>query len=372
VDALREALRTGGRVVWRTPLSGFLLLEALGPAPAPAPTRSGGPPTPDPETLPHPWLSIDPATGRILYANPAARSLLAPDTETEPAFLGRLALPASLRTAIGTESDGTRPVPGADEPRVAVWWTDGAGRRELCLLPQPPQDSSHEDRHRRSLVELGRMAATLAHEIRNPVASVAGALDLLEESDDPEDRRQIVALARERLRTLTRLLDTALYLSRPMRQESELLSLGDLVRATASDLRADPLFAKVEIEVESPPDELRVHAPPELVRQALVNLLLNAAQAQEGEGRIEIRLGRDRHRASLRVIDDGPGIPSDRREEVFQPFYTTKGSGSGLGLTVVRRVADAVGGKIRIEDSARGACFLLELPIAPDPVASPG
>jgi len=365
LEALRSALGKKGRVVWRAPLSGLLLLEALGSAPRSTDGPDPAAPRPDLESLPHPWLAMDPATGLVLAANAAACSVLDVGPDGGSAVLDRLALPGSLREAVGAQSQGMVPFEAAGESRVALWWTDSAGRRELCLPLRLEPGLSREDLHHRSLAELGRMAATLAHEIRNPVASVAGALDLLEESEDPQDRRQIVAMARERLRHLTRLLETALYLARPMRQEAESVSLGDLASATVSDLRGDPNLVGIEFTIEAPPDDVRVRAPAEMLRQALTNLLLNATQAQDGKGRVTVRVARDRRRALLRVIDDGPGIAPERREQVFQPFFTTKASGSGLGLSVVRRVADAVGGAVSIEDAARGACFLLELPIDP-------
>jgi signal transduction histidine kinase len=105
---------------------------------------------------------------------------------------------------------------------------------------------------------------------------------------------------------------------------------------------------------------------PEPLRHALVNLFLNAAQASEGTGRVEVRVSDEGGRVAIRVLDDGPGIPAESREKVFAPFWTTKPSGTGLGLAYVRRVAETSGGSVEFENVPRGASVRLELPRAPD------
>ena len=101
------------------------------------------------------------------------------------------------------------------------------------------------------------------------------------------------------------------------------------------------------------------------LRQAVTNLLVNAAQAQDGDVRITVRLATEGTWAVLRVEDDGPGIPADKREKVFEAFWTTKTAGTGLGLSFVRRVAEASGGRVSVEDVRTGACLRLDLPLAP-------
>ncbi len=312
---LLAALRTGGTCTWQAPLSPRLLLAVLGEsegAQAPAAPPVGPPSLADTS---HPWLVLDPQGGRLRRANLAACGLLDLPRQHEGLALDRLALPGALREGLLHESSGMRPVEHLDGARLAMWWTDAQGQRVLCLLPQPLIGLSADDLHRRSLAELGRTAATLAHELRNPVASVAGALDLLEEEEKPGERAQIVALARERLKHLTKLLEFTLFLARPLRHETEAVDLRGMVEATVASLRTDPLFDEVRIETELGADEVRVLVQAEPLRQALINLLLNAAQAQDGKGVIRVQVRRDGRRGIVRIADEGPGIPPARREE---------------------------------------------------------
>lgn len=362
--ALLEALLQGSRCEWRAPLNPRLLLETLSAHEGNEVPALPSLPSPSLEEVGHPWLILDPRAGRLRRANLTACGLLDLPRAHDGMPVDHLALPGGLREGLLHESAGMRPVEHVDGPRLAVWWTASGGQRVLCLLPQPLTGLSADDLHRRSLAELGRTAATLAHEIRNPVASISGALDLLEEEPEASERAQIIQMARERLRHLTKLLEFTLFLARPLRHESETVDLHRLVEATVASLRMDPLFSGVSIELIAGDEEVRVTLQTEPFRQALTNLLLNAAQAQDGQGAIRIYVLRDGRRGIVRIADDGPGVPAARRQEIFQAFFTTKSLGSGLGLSVVRRVMEAIGGAVTLEDVPKGASFRLEVPLA--------
>ena len=362
VGDLRTALATGGKATWPTPLDTHALAAAL---------EDDGPPrqTPEPADVPdlcaapHAWIVTDSAVEYVQSANAEAVALLRLPPDPAGALLDGLPLGPRLRDALREESDGLRSTQIAGSTHQAAWWTEGEGRRVVCFL-QCLASERHADRSARSLAQLGTMAATLAHEIRNPVASLDGALELLAHETDPEERNEILRMARERLRHLTRLLEKTLTLARPIKGALGEVDAQAVIASAVTTLRMDPHFADVTISVDAPEEPVYLRAYEGPLLQALLNLMLNAAQAQDGHGAVQVVLEVDRGRALLRVQDEGPGIPADKREEVFQPFYTTRPTGTGLGLAEVRRALEAFDAEIEILDVARGACFQLTLPLA--------
>jgi len=359
--ALAEALQEGGTAVWRSPLDASLLLSLLGDQ-APEPEAPGDGWVPRLTDAPYAWLLIDGEEGRLLAANRAARQLLDLPADLTGCWLSDLALPGHLREGLYEDSDGIRTGEVAGRGSLIAWWTDGRGRRVACFFDAPGLDTPAV-RHRQALAELGKMAATLAHEIRNPVASVAGALDLLESEEDPEDRAEILELARERVKQLAALLDKTLSLARPIQGPAESIQLRAALESALSTIALSDSMRKVEVKLEVD-RSICVNAHLGPLVQALTNILLNAAQAQEGKGSIEVSVTTDARRAILRVHDEGPGIPPAKRKEIFKPFYTTKSSGTGLGLAEVQRALRASAGAIAVEDVEHGACIRIELPLS--------
>lgn len=369
--SLQQALAQGGRAVWDSPLDTRLLREVLRESPGaapPGPPGAGAPGRPHPAptlaSAPHAWIVVDRDEARVVDANDEALALLRLPAATPATPVAELPVPRTLHEAWRETTEGLRTVPIGGVTCDVAWWTDAAGRVVVCFL-RTDGASGSGDGTGRALARLGQMAATLAHEIRNPVASLAGALDLLETENDPSDRAEILTLARQRLDQLSRLLEKTLSLARPLQGPSEAVEMMPVIRSAVSTMSLHPACEGIEFTVESPAEPVHVQAFEGPLLQALLNLLLNAAQAQGGEGVVRVRLERCARTAYLRVHDDGPGIPPDRRAEVFQPFYTTKAQGTGLGLAEVRRLVEAVGGAIVVEDVDQGACFRLELPLAP-------
>ncbi len=366
VAALREALATSGETTWPAPLDTEALVDALGGAMAP-PDVAPPPLVPDLSTAPHAWIVTDSSVTRIASANQEARVLLRLPADPAGVPIDALPLGPRLRDAVREESEGLRTTQIAGATHQAAWWTEGRGHRIVCFLASLLHEQT-ADRSARALAELGKMAATLAHEIRNPVASLDGALELLAHESDPEDRREILAMARERLQHLTRLLEKTLTLARPIEGPLEQVDAQAVIASAVTTLRLDPRFGEsVKVAVDAPTEPVHVLGYQGPLLQAMLNLLLNAAQAQDGRGAIHIALERDRGRALLRIQDEGPGIPADKREEVFKPFYTTRTDGTGLGLAEVRRALEAFDAEIEVLDVEQGACFQLTLPLVPGP-----
>ncbi|MGE0191435.1 MAG: PAS domain-containing sensor histidine kinase [Planctomycetota bacterium] len=360
--ALADAIRTGGTAVWSHPLDPAELLRALAPGTAaPTPSRAA-----EPSFLlahlPGAWASWDPHAREWTWTNRSARARLGePDPGGDLPPLDRI-LPDLARPILeGRQGTGLATFSGCRH--LVVWGTDPRGWRVLGLLELPASDSRLPD-NTRTLAEIGRISSTLVHELRNPIASLVGALDLLERSEDPEDRREIRGLARQRLRQMQTLLDETLRLARPFKDAPEPLDLSLVIQSALSTVRTDPLFSEIRVAVDLRHGNAAALGYAEPLRQSLVNLLLNAAQAQDGRGAIRVSCARDDVRLLLRVADDGPGIPAAQRDQVFAPFWTTRPAGTGLGLAYVRRVAEACGGRAVVEDAAAGACVRIELPFA--------
>ena len=368
--ALIEALRTGGVAVWRSPFDAGQLLSVLGDESRlelATPTEGWVPHLTD---APYAWLLIEADEGRLLAANQAARHLLNLPHEVNGLWLSDLALPGHLREGLYEESDGIRTGEVAGRGSLVAWWTDRRGRRVACFFDAPGLDTPAV-RHRQALAELGKMAATLAHEIRNPVASVAGALDIFESEEDPEDRAEVLQMARERVRQLAALLDKTLNLARPIHGPPEDIQLRAALDSALSTISLSSAMRDVRVEMDVP-ENISAQAYLGPLVQALTNVLLNAAQAQNGKGVIRVSLTTDVRRAILRIHDEGPGIPQTKRKEIFKPFYTTRIDGTGLGLAEVQRALRASGGAISVEDVEEGACMLIELPLAEAHTSRPG
>lgn len=369
-EDLEKALAEQGAAVWHAPLDTGALLALLGTSPEPVePAASCCAPDTrcDLADAPYAWIVVAPDAGEVVGANEEARHLLDVPRGAAAIPISELPLSDRVRKSLLERSDGVLPVELTDGMRLAAWWTAPDGNRLVWLMRAPLHASIQEERNLRSLARLGRMAATLAHEIRNPLASVAGALDLLEGGPDPVDQREIVDMARQRLNMMNDLLEQTLQLARPIAGPPERVEVQSAIESAVSTLRLDPRFESVEMVVEVPVDPVEVLAYPQPLLQALTNLLLNAAQAQDGRGTIRIALTTDAHRALLRVVDEGPGVPLEKRREIFRPFYTTKSEGTGLGLAEVRRAMEAAGGVVIVEDVREGACFRLEIPLVAAP-----
>lgn len=209
-----------------------------------------------------------------------------------------------------------------------------------------------EERLKRAdrLAAVGRLASGMAHEIRNPLASISGSVQLLMEggnvNDDDKRLMRIVVREAERLSLL--LTDFLLY-ARPSPPQPELVQVAALLDELADLLMADGRFSAIEIHREYAAD-IEIALDRQQFRQALWNLVINAAESMGGRGALWLSAGRD----SIAVEDSGPGVKDDLRPKIFEPFFTTKDSGTGLGLATVHAIVTAHGAEIALEEGRRG------------------
>jgi two-component system sensor histidine kinase PilS (NtrC family) len=216
------------------------------------------------------------------------------------------------------------------------------------------------------LAVIGGLAAGVAHEIRNPLASISGSIELLGKSPDAdEDSRALMSIITREIDRLNNLITEFLEYARPRPPSLVDLDLPGLIDDTLRVFAQDPRFEDVTVDFELPEDEVpQLRADPEKLRQLVWNLLRNAAEAASDGGKeVQIGIRLQESGLSLRVQDNGPGIPSELIDRVFDPFFTTKATGSGLGLATVHSIASEHGGSVNAQNLASGgAMFTVELP----------
>lgn len=220
---------------------------------------------------------------------------------------------------------------------------------------------------RRHLAALGEMTAVLAHEIRNPLAILSNVHGLLERREDAplEVRRQAVRAMGQELQRMNQLVEELLHFGRPSAPTFEPRCLWALVEEVkeAVSAHASP---EVEVAVELQGEMPRIAFDARLIRQALLNLALNGAQAMPDGGRLTLRLRESAQGASLEVEDQGTGITPEVRARMFEPFFTTRPTGTGLGLALVQHAVLQHQGRIDVHSApGEGTTFRIELPRSP-------
>lgn len=304
--------------------------------------------------LPAGVIELD-AHGRVHEANPAAEQMLGQPLvdrewrEIEP-LLGEQPYAHEVALASGR--------------RVGVVRRELEGGGAIVLLTDVTEAALVRDlleRHRR-LATLGEMAARLAHDVRTPLAAaLLYASRLGAERVDECDRRELAGKVVGRLRHLESLVADMLAFARGGGARLVRCDVGALLEGVAQSL-ASRLGERAQLRIRTLAPGLAVRGNPEALVGAIVNLATNALDAGGEDARVEIVASLVAGRAEIRVRDNGPGVPPEQRERIFEPFYTTRPSGTGLGLAVVRSVVVAHGGIVELEDAARGACFVVRLP----------
>ena len=346
-------------------------------------------------SLPHAVLLLEPGQS-IASANPAAEQFLGQSmrrlagrrldsilTVADARFMDRIddvETPVSAREiVVGIKDRGTRRIDINVAP-VADW----PGWQLLTIHDNTPTDALGADSGGADNAAL-RGPEIIAHEIKNPLAGIRGAAQLLARRLDEKDRALTDLITSEVDRIAT-LIDRMQRLSRKTQPHVEPCNLHESARRAIDVLRAgDPSSKGPRIEEEFDPSLPAVLGSPDGLVQVIINLLANAREACAGnkEGRVVIRTrfasglqlhstesGRSvRLPIELRVSDNGPGVPAAMREHIFEPFVTTKKSGQGLGLPLVRKLVRDMSGRISHErDEADGwTHFRVHLPLAREP-----
>ncbi len=281
------------------------------------------------------------------------------------AWLARILVGWSRKIARLETALAAREVGRADFPALAR-----TGERELDRLVDALNTTGahlKDERQRAAAAErlaaVGRLAAGLAHEIRNPIAAMRlKAENALSSADEGRSKSALRGILDQvgRLDALLRDLLTMTQRSQPKLVDADVQTMLEQVVEAHAELAASKGIALRVAAVEGSP--MTASLDVDQVRRGLDNLILNAIQNTPASGSIILSAERANDRLSLRVCDTGPGVPEGIRERLFEPFVTGRADGTGLGLAIVREIARAHGGDARLIASLQGAVFELELP----------
>ena len=235
-----------------------------------------------------------------------------------------------------------------------------ANREEIHHLHQTQMSRAEH------FATLGELATGLAHEIRNPLAGIAGVIEIVGRDLPPNSAaRSVIKDAKEEAMQINRILTELLETARPKPPQFQVKDIAGTAEHAVMFARQQAITKRIMIELNHDEQIPPVDHDPNQINQVLLNLLLNAIQAMGKPGAIHVSLRRDHDSALITVADEGKGILPENLENIFRPFFTTKGHGTGLGLSLARRIVEAHGGTIRVRSEiGKGTQFEVRLPIA--------
>lgn len=222
------------------------------------------------------------------------------------------------------------------------------------------------------LSALGQMSASLAHEIKNPLASIRGTAEIFLDEFPPEHpKREFVEILIKEAERLNNTVDEVLHFSR--RQQDTTKKIPELEPLLSTITRVATLlenkFFKKRIQLETNIDDSASEylVDGDKMSQVLINLLLNSFEAVSEGGKISLTVEKRNDRMAIIVADNGPGIPEQDRKKIFTPFYSNREEGTGLGLAISSRIVESYGGRILLDPSAEGGAeFTVEMPMNRD------
>jgi signal transduction histidine kinase len=240
------------------------------------------------------------------------------------------------------------------------------GMIDLCRLIEEKLQLERALAERERLALLGQMAASVSHNLRNPLSSMKTILQVqLENPDLPLDVRHDCALVVGEVDRMGEKLKQLLNFAKPSVNGQRVAAVA-LVRQTASLFGRDAERRNLRLEFDGPAREIEVLASEEALNEVLSNLIVNAIEAQPNGGRVRVGVSSGDAGLEIRVEDDGPGIAPELRARIFEPYFTTKASGTGLGLAIVARRVEELGGTIACESpvwGGKGTRFVVRIPV---------
>ena len=334
------------------------------------------------ERMPVGLVALD-GKGRIISFNQAAEATLRLPSyqvtgRTASEVLPRqmldmiAALKDSTRTAIGKEFDCSFPdgrmVP-LDVTLSSLKGEDGTvwGTIILCRDLTEVQSLKREVETSRRLASLGRLAAGVAHEIRNPLSSIKGFATYFKERyrDNPDDQKTSEIMIQE-VDRLNRVISQLLEFARPPVIQKKRVSLQSLIQHSLKMIERQASVKEIQVLSHLPSDVKEVDLDPDGINQVLLNLYLNAIEAMERGGTLTVSLYREERSPWVKIMvsDTGTGISKEDLEHVFDPYFTTKQTGTGLGLAIVHKIIEAHRGEVRAESEiGRGTTVSVLLPL---------
>lgn len=221
--------------------------------------------------------------------------------------------------------------------------------------------------HQNNLKLIGQMAATIAHEIRNPMTSINGFIELLR-LNTTEENKKYLSIMKSELDRMDSILSEILCLSKPIDRKSEELSVDIIVNEMKEIMSPLANFHGITIEVKL--ENLynpKIVGNHDRIKQLLMNLVKNAIEEMDKGGTVTITLKNVMDQLQITVCDQGRGIEKEKIPDLFKPFYTTKSNGTGLGLQIVKRIVEEHKGKIYVQSILEvGTSFIVEFPLVPE------
>jgi signal transduction histidine kinase len=278
----------------------------------------------------------------------------------------RLSVP--VRDAAGKLNEIVGPI--TVSARLSLEELEGVLHRiadEVGAVVERLQQSQREVVHAERLAAIGRLAAGIAHELRNPLTSmkllVQAAADT---APEPLLQGRDLTVLEDEITRLEGMIQAFLDFARPPRLEKRAVALGPVLGQAVGLVSGRAERQGARVECATPPQPVVIEADPGQVRQVLLNLLLNALDAVPSGGTVRAELQtRPDQSAIIRVADTGPGLPAELRDQIFEPFVSTKETGVGLGLSICKRIVEAHGGTIAAADRpGGGAVFTVRLPLS--------
>jgi two-component system sensor histidine kinase HydH len=238
-------------------------------------------------------------------------------------------------------------------------------RRELAALNRELQDSFEQIKRADRLSAIGQLSASLAHEIRNPLASIDGATNLIESEQTPKEMRKAsLAIIRKEVQRLNRLLTNLLDFARPRKPEFQTVHADRLLDGIIALACHSAEQKGITLHKDVSATMSAFECDPEQMKQVILNLVINAVQAMTGAGDIVLAARQQDSSVAISVRDQGPGIDAEDLDKIFNPFYTTKDAGTGLGLSVVYQIVNQHGGVVTaVRNPEGGMTFSLTIPL---------
>lgn len=224
--------------------------------------------------------------------------------------------------------------------------------------------------HTSRLNALGTLAAGVAHEVRNPLNSMAITIQYLKdtiESSSNSEFQECLDVINQQVKELDRIVEQFLQLTRPVEMNRKMVDLNMFLAGIVRNFSSSLQIANIKLTCSYSKDPLYAKIDQDKIRQAISNIIINATQAMPGGGELHITIDRDtsQNSAVIQISDTGIGIPQGNLERLFEPYFTTKPDGTGLGLAIAYGMIEAHGGKIRVESiEGQGATFTIVLPFS--------
>lgn len=237
--------------------------------------------------------------------------------------------------------------------------------QQVTTVVERLQTAERTNLRKDQMAALGQLAAGLAHELRNPLTAIKTLIEAAKGQKNAAILEgQDLDVIEEEITRLNKTLQAFLDYARPPRLEKKPLDLNELVSKAEQLLSAQAQQRSIELKLHLSAQPVNIEADPEQFRQVLLNLMLNAFDTIGTHGTVTIETSRSAHAGELRVKDTGPGIPETMRDRLFEPFISTKSAGTGLGLTICKRIVEEHCGSIVAENMpSGGASFTVTLPI---------